>query len=92
MDDLKCDEMGCWECVGVKNAHFKRTSSKAKNVSEKKCHREDVFKLTRRYYSNESLLSLKKIIKKLGGNTSITIKISIRFCPRLRDKFELIIN
>ena len=64
-----------------------------KKVSEKKCHKEDVFKLTRRYYSNGSLPSLKRIIKKLGGNTSIPIKTnSIRLCPRLRDKFELKIN
>ena len=26
------------------------------------------------------------------GNTPIPIKISTRFCPRLRDKFEFIIN
>ena len=50
--------------MGVKNAHVKRKLSKAKKVSEKKCHRKDVFKLTRQYYSNESLPSLKKIIKK----------------------------
>ena len=74
MDDLKCDEMGCCECVGVRNGHFKRKSSKAKKVSERKCHREDVFKSTRRYYSNESLPSLKKIV----GNTPIQIKIAIR--------------
>ena len=81
VDDLKCDEMGCWECVSVKK------------VSEKKCHKEDVFKLTRRYYSNGSLPSLKRIIKNLGGNKSIPIKRnSIRLCPRLRDKFELMIN
>lgn len=72
--------MGCWECMGVKNAHVKRKSSKAQKVSEKKCHRKDVFKLTRHYYSNESLPSLKKIIKKLGANTSIRIKICICFC------------
>ena len=73
--------MGCWECVSVKK------------VSEKKCHKEDGFKLTRRYYSNGSLPSLKRIIKKLGGNKSLPIKTdSSRLCPRLRDKFELIIN
>ena len=62
IDDLKCDEMGSWDCVGVKSAHFRKKSAKVKKVAEKKYHREDVFKLTRRYYSNESLPSLKKII------------------------------
>lgn len=88
-DDLKCDEMGCCECVGVRNGHFKRKSSKAKKVSERKCHREDVFKLTRRYYSNESLPSLKKITKteKNSWQHADTDK-SIYPC----DKFELVIN
>ena len=74
VDDLKCDEMGCCECVGVRNGHFERKSSKAKKVSERKCHREDVFKSTRCYYSNDSLPSLKKIV----DNTPIQIKIAIR--------------
>lgn len=62
IDDLKCDEMGSWVCVGVKTAYFRKKSAKVKKVSERKCQREDVFKLTRRYYSNDSLPSLKRII------------------------------
>ena len=62
IDDLKCDEMGSWVCVGVKNAYFRKKSAKVKKVSERKCRREDVLKLTRRYYSNDSFPSLKRII------------------------------
>ena len=54
--------MGSWVYVGVKNAYFRKKSAKVKKVSERKCRREDVLKLTRRYYSNDSLPSLKRII------------------------------
>jgi len=36
IDDLKCDEMGSWDCVGVKSAHFRKKSAKVKKVAEKK--------------------------------------------------------
>ena len=54
--------MGSWVYVGVKNAYFRKKSAKVKKVSKRKCRREDVLKLTRRYYSNDSFPSLKRII------------------------------
>ena len=62
MDDLKCDEMGCWECVSVKK------------VSEKKYHKEDGFKLTRRYYSNGSFCIHKENYQKIRWQQVITDK------------------
>ena len=62
IEDLKCDELGSWVCMGVKSARFRKKSAKVRKVSEKKRNREDVFKVTSRYYSNGSLPSLKRII------------------------------
>lgn len=62
IEDLKCDELGSWVCMSVKSARFRKKSAKVRKVSEKKRNREDVFKVTSRYYSNGSLPSLKRII------------------------------
>lgn len=37
IDDLKCDEMGSWVCVGVKIVYFRKKSVKVKKVFERKC-------------------------------------------------------
>jgi len=63
IDDLKCDEMGSWDCVGVKSAHFRKKSAKVKKVAEKKYHREEGHKDNQResrarFYLRSNKISL----------------------------------
>ena len=62
LEDLRCDDLGVWHCTGVKTEFFKRKRTSVKRVNAKKGKTPDVFKITRRFYYNDNVNSLKKSI------------------------------
>ena len=77
-DDLKCDDLGIWHCTGVKMEFFRLKRGSIKKVDAKKGKNPGVFKVTRRFYYNDNVNSLKKVLRQPLILTKIAIAMT--FC------------
>jgi hypothetical protein len=68
LKNVLSDDMGVWNQTGTKTTHFKCKSGRFEEVTNFRQGEENVFKVVKWYYRNNSSKDLSRIVYHMSGN------------------------